>query len=748
MHKKILHIGIANSLLMSLWTLPIGATAVDPANVLADGKIKIQPRPLPPQSRRAISTNSYLRTVLPPSTFVYLRIPTVWGLLGSPTDNVFAKAMRTAPQVNAILRIRNGILANVLPQIPEPWHKLADLLLANISSPLELLVFNQKMGLRLVPQVLLTASLEQQDIAAVNNLLRTIVAGKPNLALIQPLRPDGSGRLLAIDKPVEIYFDVAAQRLFLWFSVGNDITGPITKQLAILQPTTNHPMHAVESELDKTGQGLLLWIDPAAMTELLKNLGYVQDAVKLRSSGVAEASTLALGMGSSGGKQRLKLLLNMPVVGLRNLLPTIRTELPFRAAGKLMTALMLGLPQPEDLQRLEATLRPFVSDNTYLGYLAAKIMVAKMLGLTIEDILATFGRELLLIHDQAGYYAALRVQNFANYRQLLPRLVQLLEARYETRELLNTTFHQLSLPHISEAKSASTTNQDSDGFVNVEIPGFMQNLLSHPSNLYWAEIPGYLILADVPQVLMDSMYITPKVSVKNWLQQSQGLDPTGALFLASTTATGAPQFLYGIHLWMLSYLGELTQRPIDLFQMPSAYELKLPDQGSYSLQFTSNAKQLALELVYESNPLELFVTVGGIPTLVAMGIASAVIIPSLWADKPKTLSRDALGLHESNIADIATLRSCLAEFRMVMGRFPADAADIATCIDKTPTLKNLQVIVTPDAGVITIRLPSSDNHTPEQELILTPITQPNGNLYWQCGGSTGIDAILPELCTQ
>jgi len=696
------------------------------------------------EQARTLVDAPYLRTVLPLSAFAYLRIPNVWGLLGAPTGNMFDSAVQSAPYMDAVLAIRSGMLENILPELPQEWRSLAGLLLGQLHSPLEIAVMApaQDAARPQLPELLISASLDRKDPAAVNALLASLVAQVPGLALQGPLGSDGNGLLLAAGLPIKVFFDAAQRRLFLGVTGLDGDSMPLSQRVAALQPTPNHPMHEVEKGLDKSGQGLFLWLAPAPLLQAAEGLGKAREVAMLRAFGAAQARYLALGMGGSGGKQRMKVVLDMPQIGLRSFLPAIHTDLPFLAAGNPETLLMLGLPGTEDLARLEGNLRSLMPPEGYQEYQAAKGQLPEILGLTAEQLLAAFGHELLVIHDQAGYYAALRLRDPAAYQTLLQQLVQHFGLKHETRELLGTTFHHLifaSRVEAGQALASTTTTPDATQVPTAPADpaqGIEQRLVDHPSHLYWIEDQGYLVFAEVPQVLMDRLYITSKVAVAPWLHQAQGVDPSGALLLASTRTSGVPQLMYEVNLWLLTYLGDLTGHPVDLFSLPSAHQLHLPDTGAYSVQITSSPDQLGLELVYESNPIEALMAVGGMQTLIATGVLAAVAIPAYMKAESHAQLHGAM-------TSLQALQGRLAEFRASKGRFPS-ASEVDTFLDQGDYPDNADLQLEPATGKMTIRFYGEDLDG-KDELILTPVLD-QGNLRWQCAGTLNAKHIPSELC--
>ena len=111
-------------------------------------------------------------------------------------------------------------------------------------------------------------------------------------------------------------------------------------------------------------------------------------------------------MGMSHGKGRLKLILDMPKVGVRALLPTIEAPLTFAAAGDPEVLLMFGLPNAGDWQQAEAFLKTTIPDmDEHLQPFKDRVLATT--GLRFDDWLNLFGPELAYVADAAGQYNVL-----------------------------------------------------------------------------------------------------------------------------------------------------------------------------------------------------------------------------------------------------------------------------------------------------------------------------------------------------
>jgi hypothetical protein len=209
------------------------------------------------------------------------------------------------------------------------------------------------------------------------------------------------------------------------------------------------------------------------------------------------------------------------------------------------------------------------------------------------------------------------------------------------------------------------------------------------------------------------------------MRNTQGVEPDGALVLASARSRGTPRTMYMVNLWFLTWLGDLVGRPVDLFALPTPLELGLPEAGSYSLQLASSADRLAMELVYESNPLELIVAMGGVQTLIAGGVVAAVAIPAYTEYRLEAQVAVAL-------ASVRRLQHELLVFRMEKQRFPSEA-EAAELLARLSLPGNLALQVEPDGGIITVEL-DIDGLEGGNLLMLIP-EEGDVGLDWLCSGN-------------
>jgi hypothetical protein len=147
-----------------------------------------------------------------------------------------------------------------------------------------------------------------------------------------------------------------------------------------------------------------------------------------------------------------------------------------------------------------------------------------------------------------------------------------------------------------------------------------------------------------------------------------------------------------------------------------------------------------MELVYESDPLEVFTTIGGLPTLALIGTTAAIAIPAYLANSHEPDPEPEISENLAQIVDeapIVALLEQLNEFYTVMERYPA-ADEIEMVLAETPILEHAQISLEPDTGEVTIQF--SEGSGQVGDLTLSPPTGTNTN--WTCGGS--LATSMPE----
>ena len=303
------------------------------------------------------------------------------------------------------------------------------------------------------------------------------------------------------------------------------------------------------------------------------------------------------------------------------------------------------------------------------------------------------------------------------------------DLKYRQHTVSGHTYHHLQLPNISfDSLLKANLNRGTDKIVS--------RLLSVPTHLYWEQEEDYLLIANLPQILMDRHNASPSIPANLWIDDKQRMDPEGTLLMVSAVNKGIPESVYRMQLAALSYLGDLTERPVDLFKLPTPREAKLPAEGSYGLKLTSSDTQLAIELNYENNPFELF---GG-STYLSTAIAGMIGFAGISAIEEYE-TRQVRTKLIPGIAAAKKAGAALAEYKEEYGEFPDQAGIKALEINRETALYSLEVEA--NTGKVTIEFTVAKLVSGRDTLTLEPPS--DGSSGWTCSSDIKSD-YLPKSC--
>lgn len=685
-------------------------------------------RPVSPASGEALSQQSYLRDVLPVSAYAYARLPSLWGILGVPTGGALDKAVGSAPYADAVRVIREGFSSTVVPDLPEDAQFVTRLFLQHATSPIEAAALASPDAENPIPFLLVTAAVDFATTEALNAFLQQAAAQYPAVELLTPVQGDQVGILSIVGLQTQIKLDPASKRLYLLTGAVLQPTS-LVEALKTLQPNSAHPMRPQENGIDASGQGLFVWASPPKLMELASAMGQQDQVAMLALFGLTSMKSVGIGMGTSGGIHRLKAVVEMPQMGFRAFLPVIRNTPAFKAAGAPKVIGTLGLPGPDDLVSIEAAAATLNSPEEMKAYREFKRLFAEKVGFTIDDIFAALGQDISFVADEAGQYLAVRVKDGEKFQSLIDTASQRFGLKYTRREIAGHTYHHLVIPSLDSLFAESMENEQQKGML------FLKRLLNVPSHLYWVQEGNYLIMASLPQVLMDRHYISDRVDVGQWLQRDQRMVGEGALLLLSARNRGLPALMYRMNLEALSYLGDMAERPVDMFALPTPREAGLPEEGAFGLKLVSSESQLAFEMAFENNPIEFLLAGNGYTGVAVAGILAAVAIP---AYQDYTIRASVLeGMNQTR-----AVRQYLESFARSNGRFPSEAEVDELDLSDFETGK-YAIGINPGDGRVYVEY-YHDALEDGNVLVLTPRVE-GDELHWDCEADMK-SKYLPKQC--
>jgi type IV pilus assembly protein PilA len=228
--------------------------------------------------------------------------------------------------------------------------------------------------------------------------------------------------------------------------------------------------------------------------------------------------------------------------------------------------------------------------------------------------------------------------------------------------------------------------------------------------------------------------------VADWLADEQRIDMSSSLFAATGTVDKMPRRTYEMYIGILQALADMTEAEFDVWSMPTAAQLELPDEGALGFSINLGEPYLSLELSYENHPGELFFGGGAVASAAVVGILAAIAIPAYQDYTIRAQVTEGLNL-------ASQVRASVAESYAARGVLPRDrrAAGLPPSADTTAgqyvegiDISNGQITVTyGNAAHAKLR---------GNTLAMTPY-RIGRDLGWACGYAAiprGGETLVPE----
>jgi type IV pilus assembly protein PilA len=165
----------------------------------------------------------------------------------------------------------------------------------------------------------------------------------------------------------------------------------------------------------------------------------------------------------------------------------------------------------------------------------------------------------------------------------------------------------------------------------------------------------------------------------------------------------------------------------DVWSMPTARQLGLPERGTLGLSFNLGEPYVSLELSFESNPGEILFAGGGVAGVALAGIMAAVALPAYQDYTIRSQVSEGLNLS-------AAAKSAVAAAWSDSGAIPRDRAAAGMSAAGADTQGRYVDSVDVDNGVIVIRFGNGARaRIAGQTLTLVPYAGSDGRVVWVCG---------------
>jgi Tfp pilus assembly major pilin PilA len=634
--------------------------------------------------------------------------------MSGPKGSVLNRGLNSKANVDAVVAARTALGNNISSEDP-----VVRLLLQHLVSPIEAVIFKPANNQIQAANVLVTARLDLKTIEEVNALFKHEAEQKGMLSLGRPITNEQPGTLLADKLTLLMRFDAANQRLF--------IVGGIMPDAALLDKAATLPkqaplMQTEEQKIDASGQGLFAWVNTEQLMPMMPP-GLMAQA---QAYGIDKVRRLAIGMGMAEGKGRLSLLLNAPGLSLASMgmsnntdaTPRPTNDLSLKASGSPSTVAVLQLPDRALVDMAINMMKMTMNGKQVEEFDKDRVEFSQKLGFDPTEIFEVFGQELVVFSDDLSEYLALAVRDEAKLDALLKK-IKANGVTVEERNKYGVTITHAALP-TTWNKALLEFGKDT-GKGNPQLLKMLSRIHEH---YYWVREGRYLVLSAVPQDLMDRARHPEHMAIGEWLKDTQKQPGEDAVLQVSTRFENIPRKFYYTYLQLLSLVAEASGSNFDIFSMPTAQELQLPDDGAYGLRLTAGDSQYMMEITYENNPVEFFAN-QSMTTVAAAGILAAVAIPAY---------HDYVGRAQvaESMSAAAQARIWVAEQYSMNQRFP-NADEISQVISslqsQSPHVTEIKVEA--DSGVIVIKF-SSQSELDGGNLSLTPEIDSSGNIKWSC----------------
>lgn len=665
--------------------------------------------------------DAWLRDHMPAGALMYVRIPHPFGVLSTPKGSVLDPALRSEANVENLVRIRKGIVDNLLPEIPAFADIRMRLVEQYLRSPIEAAIF-----LAPAPSTLVSVNLDVDSNEALQDVLYAFGLQSADFGLIEPLGADGIGQINGLGMPTLIRFDASTGNLLIHAGPGASAEG-FANLLSEVESKNEHMMSDLEQRVDASGQGFFYWINAEQALPAMALFVQPEDMQDMYDAGLDKVRAAAMGMGVANGKGRLSVVADVKSEDDRGFIPYISNDLSARSVGDPDALFVLSFPTAEEFSRLEEKGLALADDEGRQEWLEGKAEFAEMTGVTVEEIFRAVGPELMIIVDRAGDYAAVRVRDRRLWDSVVQRLSESGGRSPDQRRISGKTYYHIGLPNTLDLIPEEAAQ---------EIAWWASLLARVDDHYYWTYDGDFLYMAAVPQVLIDRAAMRPRTDVGEWLAETQRIDGSEAFFSLSGRSRKLPARLYAVYLELMQLLADLGMAEMDMWSMPTAAQLQLPELGTLGLTMSLGDPTIAFELTYENNPGEFL---GGFGGIAAIGVMAAIAIPAYQDYTKRAQISEGLAMSGG-------LKAVVAETYLETGQFPdAERSDEYSVYSDAGKYVD-SMIIEPGTGVIIISYYEETSPSGEQ-VFLEPTHDEQGWITWTCSG-TFADKHLPAACRE
>lgn len=671
-----------------------------------------------------VTKSAWLFGSLPENTIAYVRAPNIWAGF-SAKDDSFKYALGNKEHVKAIRQIQQGVYDNILAKLDDAIRPVAEFYAKHTVAPVELAFVNQNGQ----PVSFVATQLDYKNDKEFNDAIVSLTQGIPNANL---MANDGEATgVIGFGPGAAVYYryDSGSQKLTLVSGMGASVTS-LENAAATIKPNEKHQMLKLEQDIDSSHEGLFAWVSPKNSMPFMQMVMPPEKLQQLKELGLDQAEGLAFGYGVSGGKTRLKLLVDMPDVGVRQFIPRFEHQFDVKSVGEPDSVAVIAWPSKKQVDTVLDHVEKINPDIKKEFADASKLFETEI-GLSIDDLFILDGSSILRVKDEVGAYWVWK-HNPQKWAKFIKVYEENLGSTYSVTDKSGVKVHHLKVPMVQD--DLQETMQSTDN----PMMGILTGMNQH---LYWIEDGGYIIYSSVPQVLLERAKRGADTDVASWLSTTQGIDYSDILLGYTASVKGLSRTSYHYYLELLIQLADISGTEIDLLSLPTAGELGFPDKGVIGVSLTSGSEHLGLEFTFENGATDIMVGAGGAATVAMIGIMAAVAIPAYQDYTVRAQMTSGVYAAETLKLQIAESLAAGAKVEDIDNGFEGikQPEEYATSV--------IEKMVVND-GVITVFFSNANfslGYGP-QTIVYVPMFDGQRITFWDCTGGSVAEKYRPARC--
>jgi hypothetical protein len=675
-----------------------------------------------------IENVSWLRNKLPEKTLAYMRIPTLWNLFFEGNADSLYSALSHSNNKAEVEKLQQSLLDTYLSKIPDAYKTHFKLIIKSIETPLEIAITNA-VDDSMIPNLLVGTTLKDFNREDLQALIDSLVTETQNMVrVLSPLSDDGKASLMAQMIPIYLNYDLASGKLAV-------LAGPTASQKTLdglLSQTQAHDslknIMDFENSVDQSGKNHEAWVNVKALYQQNKAMIPPPQRTMMEQMGLADMEFVWMGTAQHSGKGEFIFHIQMPDSGLRNFLPRVDEEFDIQTAGTPDLAFVLTLPTVEQISQAYAFIKS-VNPEIKAQEQIVKEGLSKIndaIGMDIADFLNAYGQQVFIVKDESGLWFAQKVVNKQLSEEIFNLFHKKLQGQTQSKSLAGVSIDETSFSLMEFFKQFAP---DDPAFTDSKE---ITDIFYGKQKIYTQNENGYILWAAVPQILADRGNSQNKQSLKTFLQEDLQLNWNQAFLAWATESEYVSRNAYHTYLEVISFMANVANTDVDLFNFPTAQDLNLPTIGRFGLSLNSSPDFLSLRVSYEHSLLESFSGPNGMFAVAITGILAAVAIP---AYRDYTVRAKVMG----KMNQVSSVKMHVSELIMREENYPTSEA----IINKFGESDNY--LYDEETGSITLLFNfPNESSLKGKYLSLNPNMNEDGYLEWSCESDISTSQLPPS----